>query len=155
MQTAVARDHAGIAGAEQRRALVVGRELGELGDHRRAGVVDRGAGGRGVRRAAGDAGIRQVGRAGLELDLVEIERRAQSAAIWANAVQAPWPMSCAPVSITPVPSRRITARASAANISAGNVAVPMPQPTRKPSSSRIWRGCSGRFDQPKRSAPFA
>ena len=28
-----------------------------------------------------------------------------SAAIWASAVQAPWPMSCAPVSITPVPSR--------------------------------------------------
>ncbi len=73
MQAAVARNHAGIACAEQRRTPVIGRKLGELGDHSRARIVDRGAGGRGVRGAAGDAGIRQVGCSGLELDLVEIE----------------------------------------------------------------------------------
>ena len=78
-----------------------------------------------------------------------------SAAIWASAVQAPWPMSWAPISITPEPSLRSTARASAWNISAGKVAVPMPQPTSRPASSRICRGASGRFDQPKRSAPCA
>ena len=51
-----------------------------------------------------------------------------SAAIWASAVHAPWPISWAPVSTTPVPSFRITARAFAWNISAGKTAVPRPQP---------------------------
>src|SRR6202040_4187934 len=37
-QPAAARDHAGIAGAEQRRAPVTGREIGKLGDRRAAGV---------------------------------------------------------------------------------------------------------------------
>ena len=78
-----------------------------------------------------------------------------SAAICASAVQAPWPMSCAPISTTPPPFRRMTARASAWNISAGNVAVPMPQPTSIPAASRICRGASGRPAQPNRSAPCA
>ena len=72
-QAAVARDHAGIAGAEQRRAIVVGREIGKPRDRVGAGVVNRHAGGRGVGRAAGDAAIRQVRRAGPELDLVDVE----------------------------------------------------------------------------------
>ena len=72
-QAAAARDHAGIAGAEQRRAIVVGREIGKPRDHVGAGVVNRHAGGRGVGRAAGDAAIRQVRRAGPELDLVDVE----------------------------------------------------------------------------------
>ena len=55
--------------------------------------------------------------------------------------------------MTPVPSFRITARACAWNISAGKIAVPTPQPTSSPASSRICRGASGRRAQPKRSAP--
>ena len=58
-QAAAARDDAGISGAEQRRAFVVGREIGKPGDHVATGVVDRHAGGRGMGRATGDAGIRQ------------------------------------------------------------------------------------------------
>ena len=61
VQAAVARDHAGIARAEQRRALVAGREVGEFCDHGRTGVVDRHAGGRGMRRAARDPGVGQIG----------------------------------------------------------------------------------------------
>ena len=76
-----------------------------------------------------------------------------SAAIWASAVQDPWPMSIAPSSTVPVPSARISARAIPSKISAGKVAVPMPVPTRNPSLSRVWRGWSGRPAQPKASAP--
>src|SRR5262249_60780326 len=72
-QASVARDHAGIAGAEQGRALVARGEIGELRDDRRAGIVDGKPGGRGVRRAAGDAGVGQVGGAGPEIDAVESE----------------------------------------------------------------------------------
>jgi hypothetical protein len=72
-QTAAAGDHAGIARTEQRRALIVGREIGKPRDRVGAGVVNRHAGGRGVGRAAGNATIRQVRRAGPELDLVDVE----------------------------------------------------------------------------------
>ena len=75
-QAAAARDHAGIAGAEQRRAVVVGREIGKPGDHVGAGIVNRHAGGRGVGRAARDAGIRKVGGPGSEIDLVDVEPEA-------------------------------------------------------------------------------
>ena len=75
-QAAVARDHAGIAGAEQRRAIVVGREIGKPRDHVGAGVMDRHAGGRGVGRAARDTGVRKVGGPGSEFDLVDIEPEA-------------------------------------------------------------------------------
>ena len=78
-----------------------------------------------------------------------------SAATWWIAVQAPWPMSIAPISTRAVPSARISALASAAKIRAGKVAVPMPQPTRNPSASRMRRGSRGRLAQPNRSAPLA
>ena len=72
-EAAAARQHACVASAEQRRALVVGGELGEPGDDRGAGIVDRHAGCGGVGRAAGDAGIRQIGGARHELELLEVE----------------------------------------------------------------------------------
>ena len=37
------------------RAIIVGREIGKLGDYIGAGIMDGHAGGRGMRRAAGDA----------------------------------------------------------------------------------------------------
>jgi hypothetical protein len=72
-QPAIACDYAGIAGAEQRRSLVVGGEISEFCDHGRARTVDRRTGGRGVRGATGNAGFRQVGCARLERDAVDIE----------------------------------------------------------------------------------
>src|SRR5579863_3167699 len=59
-QATPARNHAGIAGAEQRRTLVVGREIGQPTDHVGAGVVYRHAGSRSVSRAARDTGIGKV-----------------------------------------------------------------------------------------------
>src|SRR6185437_17058490 len=73
-QTAFAGDHAGVAGAEQRRAPVARGKLRQLSDRGRAGVVDRDARGCRMRRAPGNAGVRQVGSAGLELDMIEVER---------------------------------------------------------------------------------
>ncbi len=37
-QPATARDHAGIAGAEQRRAIIAGGKIGQSGDHVGAGL---------------------------------------------------------------------------------------------------------------------
>jgi len=72
-QPPAARDHAGIAGTEQRRAFIRGGELGEPGNDGGAGFVDCHAGGRGVGRAAGDAAIGQIGRAGFEFQLRHVE----------------------------------------------------------------------------------
>ena len=55
--------------------------------------------------------VGKVGAARPELDLIDVEPEA-SAAIWASAVHAPWPMSSALVSTKAVPSARSTARAS-------------------------------------------
>src|SRR5262245_1049849 len=63
-QTAGARDDAGIARAEQRRAFVVQCKLGEAGDHVGTGIVDGNAGGGGMGRAARNIGIGKVGGAG-------------------------------------------------------------------------------------------
>jgi hypothetical protein len=76
------------------------------------------------------------------------------------------PLRSAPAPSTrPVPCRRLPSPQARTRRGAGwraprrgsagqwNTAVPMPQPTRKPFSSRIRRGWSGRLDQPKRSAP--
>jgi len=60
VQVAVAGDDAGIGRPEQGRALVACREIGELCDCRRAGVVDGKTCCCGMGRAAGDAGIWQV-----------------------------------------------------------------------------------------------
>ena len=76
IEPAAARHHAGIAGSEQRRALVASGQVGQLGDGVRARVVDRDAGRCRMRGTARDPGIRQVGRAGPELDLVEVEPEA-------------------------------------------------------------------------------
>ena len=146
----VARDHAGVAGAVERRLRVVGREFGELGDGVAAGVVQRDAGGRGMAGAARDAPRRADPTCRSETRPCRAAAPSASAAICASAVQAPCPMSCPVASITPVPSAFSIARAAPWNISAGKVATPTPQPTSSPSSSRIWRGCSGRPAQPNR-----
>ncbi|GCC46875.1 hypothetical protein chiPu_0030808, partial [Chiloscyllium punctatum] len=73
MQASTARHHAGIAGAEQRRALIRGRKLGEFCDHRSTCVMDRCADSCGMPRTTGNAGVRQIGAAGAERQLVEIE----------------------------------------------------------------------------------
>ena len=95
--------------------------------------------------------IGQVGAAGAELHLLEIEAEA-SAAIWASAVQAPWPMSCAPVSTSAgAVAPHHGARLRPGTCRAGNVAVPMPQPTSKPVL--VAHLCAARadgLDQPKR-----
>ena len=72
-QSAIASDDAGIACAEQRRALVVGGKIGEPRDHVGASIMDRHTGRGGVRRAAGNAGIGQIGCARTKLELIEIE----------------------------------------------------------------------------------
>ena len=82
-------------------------------------------------------------------------RPTASAAICASAVQAPWPMSAPAVSTRAVPSARRVARASAGKCGHGNSAVPMPQPTSSPFSSRIWRGSRGRPAHQKAFAPSA
>jgi hypothetical protein len=87
-QAARARDHAGIAGAEQRRAIVAGREIGKPRDHVGAGVVNRHAGGRGVGRAAGDAASGRSEVPDLN-STCSMSSPSPSAAICASAVQAP------------------------------------------------------------------
>ena len=72
---AAACDRACIAGAVKRRATIVGRKGGEFGDRIGAGIVDGHARGRCVRRAAGNAAIGQIGTAGAELKLIEIESK--------------------------------------------------------------------------------
>src|SRR6516165_8033951 len=64
------RQHTGVVGSEQRRALVAHRQFREFGDYVGAGAVDRHTGSRGVRGAAGNARVRQVGAAGAELQLL-------------------------------------------------------------------------------------
>ena len=88
-QPAAARDDAGVAGAEQRRAFVARGEIRELGDHVGAGVVDRHAGRRGVapsRRRCRHRADRTC-RTGTRRR--SMSRPSPSAAIWASAVQAP------------------------------------------------------------------
>lgn len=75
-QAAVARDHPGIAGAEQRRALIAGGKLRELGDDVGARIVDGDTRGCRMGGAAGDAGVRKVGRTRSEFRLIESEAKA-------------------------------------------------------------------------------
>ena len=104
--------------------------------------------------AAGDAGVRQVGRAGRGTRCWSRSSPSPSAAICASAVQAPWPMSCAPISITPEPSRpQHGAGAWPGTSGPGRWRCPCPSRPASPSSSRICRGASGRPAQPNRAAP--
>jgi hypothetical protein len=75
-QPAAAVDDADVVGAEERRARIGQRQLSEPRDGLFAGGLDRAAGGRGMGGAAGDAGARQVGAAGAELHLADIEAEA-------------------------------------------------------------------------------
>jgi hypothetical protein len=73
VQAAVAGNDAGVACAEQGRAVVACREIGELRDCRRSGIVDGKTCCCGMGGAPGDTGIGQVRCAGPELKPVEIK----------------------------------------------------------------------------------
>ncbi len=73
-EAAVSRDHAGVAGAVERRLRIVGRERGKLGDDVAAGVVQREARGRGMAGAARHAAVGMIRGAGAKLHLVERQR---------------------------------------------------------------------------------
>src|SRR5262249_37221298 len=72
-QTASAGNYAGIARPEQGRALVTGRKIGKLTDDGCARIMNGKPRGRGMGRAASDAGIRQIRCSGSELDALEIQ----------------------------------------------------------------------------------
>ena len=132
-QAAFLRDHAGIAGAVERRAPVADGQVRQPGDR----IARRRCGSPCPRWRCGPSRRRCRHRAGRSCrhrnSTWSMSSPSPSAAICASAVQAPCPMSWAPVSTSPLPSVRLmTARALAWNIRAGNVAVPRPQPTRKP-----------------------
>ena len=105
-------------------------------------------------RAAGDAGIGKVGGAGPELDLLDVEPEAVGRDLGERGPGALAHVVRADLHHAGAVAAQHGARL-AWNISAGKVAVPTPQPTSRPSSSRICRGASGRRCQPKRSAPCA
>jgi hypothetical protein len=107
---------------------------------------------RGMRGAAGDAGIRQVRRAGPEIDSVERKAKAIGRDLRQRR-RAPCPMSWAPVSITPVPSARTTARGYLEH-QRRNVAVPIPQPWEAGVITHLPRGKHTPLPA-KRSAPRA
>ena len=127
----------------------------KLGDHGGAGVVDRHARGRGMGRAAGNAGIRQVRGAGPELDSVEVEPQSIGGDLGERG-----PGALPHVVGADLHHAGAVALASPRAPRPGTSA-PETSPCRCPSrpGSRprraSCRGASGRFDQPKRSAPCA
>jgi hypothetical protein len=107
-QAAAARDHAGIAGAEQRRAIVaVARSASRAITSAPALWIAMPA----VAVWAEPPAMPASGRSEVpdRNSTWSMSSPRPSAAICASAVQAPWPMSCAPISMTPLPSWRSTA----------------------------------------------